>query len=190
MAENYCWDNRIKFLVRYMYDLDGNGYLNKNDFDCLAVKFTVMEGRGEWSDKSFSRYSMIMSDLWDQIAEIADLNKDGAVTIEEFQSALKNVSQGKEYDELPSTFKQWIVAMFNTIDTDGDGFIGLDEYRYDCVNRQAVTKIQDLDKAFKRISENGGVTRTRYQQLFAQFLGDTDPSCDGCFLFGPLPLIK
>ena len=96
MAENYCWDNRIKFLVRYMYDLDGNGYLNKNDFDCLAVKFTVMEGRGEWSDKrwrftshlffmqckisdnklfSFSRYSMIMSDLWDQIAEIADLNK-------------------------------------------------------------------------------------------------------------------
>ena len=41
------------------------------------------------------------------------------MTIEEFQSALKNVSQGKEYDELPSTFKQWIVAMFNTIDTDG-----------------------------------------------------------------------
>ena len=32
---------------------------------------------------------------------------------------MKNVSQGKEYDELPSTFKQWIVAMFNTIDTDG-----------------------------------------------------------------------
>ena len=24
---------------------------------------------------SFSRYSMIMSDFWDQIAEIADLNK-------------------------------------------------------------------------------------------------------------------
>jgi len=72
----------------------------------------------------------------------------------------------------------------------GDGFIGLDEYRYDCVNRQAVTQLQDLDKAFKKIAENGGVTRTRYQQLFAQFLGDTDPTCDGCFLFGPLPLVK
>ena len=45
------WDNRIKFLVRYMYDLDNNGYLNKNDFDCLAVKFTVMEGKGEWNKK-------------------------------------------------------------------------------------------------------------------------------------------
>ena len=41
----------------------------------------------------------------------------------------------------------------------GDGFIGLDEYRYDCVNRQAVTQLQDLDKAFKKIAENGGVTR-------------------------------
>ena len=45
------WDNRIKFLVRYMYDLDNNGYLNKNDFDCLAVKFTIMEGKGEWNKK-------------------------------------------------------------------------------------------------------------------------------------------
>jgi len=75
MAPQYSWDNRIKFLVGYLYDLDNNGYMNKNDFDCLAVKFTVMEGRGHWNDKSFTRYSMIMSDLWDQISEIADLNK-------------------------------------------------------------------------------------------------------------------
>ena len=49
----YSWDNRIKFLVGYLYDLDNNGYMNKNDFDCLAVKFTVMEGRGQWNDKRF-----------------------------------------------------------------------------------------------------------------------------------------
>ena len=49
----YSWENRIKFLVRYMYDLDNNGFLNKNDFDCLAVKFTVMEGRGAWNEKRY-----------------------------------------------------------------------------------------------------------------------------------------
>ena len=49
----YSWDNRIKFLVGYLYDLDNNGHMNKNDFDCLAVKFTVMEGRGEWNEKRF-----------------------------------------------------------------------------------------------------------------------------------------
>ena len=91
----YSWENRIKFLVRYLYDLDNNGFLNKHDFDCLAVKFTVLEGRGVWNDKryllslerksriikfnfeyfSFIQYSMIMSELWDQISDIADLNK-------------------------------------------------------------------------------------------------------------------
>ena len=54
MAPQYSWDNRIKFLVGYLYDLDNNGYMNKNDFDCLAVKFTVMEGRGHWNDKRLS----------------------------------------------------------------------------------------------------------------------------------------
>ena len=72
----------------------------------------------------------------------------------------------------------------------GDGFVGLEEYRYDCVTRQAVSSVADIDKAFDRISESGGVTRTRYQQLFAQYLGDTDKNCQGCFLFGPLPVVK
>ena len=49
----YSWDARIKFLVGYLYDLDNNGHMNKNDFDCLAVKFTLMEGRGEWNEKRF-----------------------------------------------------------------------------------------------------------------------------------------
>ena len=72
----------------------------------------------------------------------------------------------------------------------GDGFIGLEEYRYDCVTRQAVTSVEDIDKAFSKISESGGLTRTRYQQLFAQYLGDTDKDSQGCFLFGPLPVVK
>ena len=71
-----------------------------------------------------------------------------------------------------------------------DGFIGLEEYRYDCVTRQAVTSVDDIDKAFAKISESGGVTRTRYQQLFAEYLGDTDTSSPGCALFGPLPAVK
>ena len=42
------------------------------------------------------------------------------MTVDEFQSALKSVCLGKEYDDLPSAFKQFITAMFNTIDTDGE----------------------------------------------------------------------
>ena len=33
---------------RYMYDYDGNGILDQNDFECLAVRNTIMEGKGDW----------------------------------------------------------------------------------------------------------------------------------------------
>lgn len=31
-------------LIRYMYDYDGNGVLDQNDFECLAVRNTILEG--------------------------------------------------------------------------------------------------------------------------------------------------
>jgi len=82
------WDNRIKFLVRYMYDLDNNGHLNARDFECLAVKFTILEGRGQWNKASFNRFSKIMTNLWNEISDTADLNRDGAVSLSELQVAL------------------------------------------------------------------------------------------------------
>ena len=44
---------RIKVLLRY--DLDNNGYLNQHDFDCLAVKFTLLEGRGQWNKARYKK---------------------------------------------------------------------------------------------------------------------------------------
>jgi hypothetical protein len=31
-----------------MYDIDNNGVLDKTDFEHLAVKNTIMEGKGKW----------------------------------------------------------------------------------------------------------------------------------------------
>jgi len=184
------WDNRIKFLVRYMYDLDNNGHLNQHDFDCLAVKFTLLEGRGQWNKASHNRYSKIMTNLWNEISDTADLNRDGAVTLQELQVALRVMCMGKDFDDLPPAFRQFITAMFNTIDADGDGFIGLEEFRYDCINRQPCGSIEEVDRCFEKISENGGVTRAQYETMFAKYLGSQDPKVKACYLFGPLPLIK
>lgn len=71
----YSWDNRVKFVVRYMYDIDGNGALDKNDFECLAVRNTVIEGKGEWNEATFKKNQEVMANLWNEIAELADFNK-------------------------------------------------------------------------------------------------------------------
>merc|ERR1711970_277845 len=187
----YSWDNRVKFVVRYMYDIDNNGFLDKNDFDCLAVKTTLIEGRGNWDTNAYETNKSIMDALWYEIADLADFNKDRQVSVDEFKKAIQTNCSGKKYSEFPSAFRGFIANNFKTIDVDGDGFVGLNEFRLDCINRIPVADIKEIDDAYKNlISEEdtklGGISLDRYQELYAEFLSNQDETCKARFLFGPL----
>merc|ERR1712107_978699 len=171
----------------YMYDIDNNGVLDKTDFECLAVKNTIMEGKGAWDASSYNKNKGVMINLWDQIAEIADFDKNGEVDSDEFMRGVETACKGKSYNELPEAFQFFIEAQFRTIDVDGDGSIGLEEFRYDCVSRMAYPNVADLDEAFNKIAESESLTLARYKDLYAQFLGNPDETCLACNLFGPLP---
>merc|ERR1712025_1561107 len=118
-----------------MYDIDGNGALDKNDFECLAVRNTVIEGKGEWNE----------------FAELADFNKDNEVSAEEFKKAVQTNCQGKAFADMPAAFKAFVDTYFRTIDVDGDGTVGLTEFRVDCVNRMAYKSIGELDAAYEKL---------------------------------------
>jgi len=191
----YSWDNRVKFVVRYMYDIDGNGALDKNDFECLAVRNTVIEGKGDWNEATFKKNQEVMANLWNEIAELADFNKDGEVDDKEFADAVKKNCMNKPYSEMPASFKAFIDQYFRSIDVDGDGSVGLTEFRVDCVNRMAYKSIADLDAAYNKLLNDedkkvGGITLARYQELYAQFIGNPDESCPAVNLFGPLTVIE
>jgi len=190
----YSWDNRVKFVVRYMYDIDGNGSLDKNDFECLAVRNTVIEGKGDWNEATFKKNQEVMANLWNEIAELADFNKDGEVSTDEFMKAIQTNCVGKSFNEFPNAFKTFISGTFSSIDVDGDGAVGLTEFRVDCVNRMAYKNIADLDAAYNKLLNDedkkvGGITLARYQELYAQFIGNPDESCPAVNLFGPLEVI-
>jgi len=191
----YSWDNRVAFVVRYMYDIDNNGFLDKNDFECLAVRNTVIETKGKWCENVYKKNQEIMANLWNEIADLADFNKDGEVTTAEFKKAIQANCVGKAYSEFPGAFKSFIDGFFKTIDIDGDGSVGLDEYRSDCVKRMAYKSIKELDDAYEKLlteddKAKGGITLERYQELYAHFIGNPDETCNGCFLFGPLDIIQ
>jgi len=191
----YTWDNRVKYVVRYMYDIDNNGFLDKNDFECLAVKNTLIEGRGEFHADAYANNQKVMSNLWNEIAELADFNKNGEVTVDEFKQAVKNVCTGKNYDAFPSCFKTFITRLFSTIDVNGDGLVGVDEYRLDCITRSAFSDIKEIDDAYNKLCTDadkkaGGINLARYQELYAQFISNPDETCNACFLFGPLKVVQ
>jgi hypothetical protein len=191
----YSWDNRVKFVVRYMYDIDNNGFLDKNDFECLAVRNTVIEGKGNWDEATFKKNQEIMANLWNEIADLADFNKDNEVSGDEFAKAIQNNCVGKAYVDFPPAFKSFVTSVFKSIDIDGDGSVGLTEFRVDCVNRMAYKTIGELDAAYEKLLNDedkkaGGITLERYQELYAQFIGNPDETCNACFLFGPLEVIS
>merc|ERR1711994_1225670 len=178
----YSWDNRVAFVVRYMYDIDNNGFLDKNDFECLAVRNTVVETKGKWCEDVYKKNQEIMSNLWTEIAELADFNKDGEVSVDEFKKGIEMSCKGKNYADFPQAFKFFIDSSFRTIDVDGDGSVGLDEYRSDCVKRMAYKSIKELDDAFEKLltdddKKKGGITLERYQELYAHFIGNPDETC-------------
>merc|ERR1712113_1362401 len=118
-----------------------------NDFECLAVRNTVIEGKGEWNEATFKKNQEVMANLWNEIAELADFNKDNEVSAEEFKKGIEVSCKGKGYADLPNAFRYFIDAQFRTIDVDDDG------------------------------KKAGGITLARYQELYAQFIGNPDEGC-------------
>merc|ERR1711956_64895 len=95
-----------------------------------------------------------MANLWNEIAELADFNKDGEVDGKEFADAVQKNCMNKPFAELPAAFKAFIHEAFKSIDVDGDGSVGLTEFRVDCVNRMA----------YKNCTPNSSATPTRNAQ--------------------------
>merc|ERR1711953_862687 len=120
----YSWDNRVKFVVKYMYDIDNNGSLDKNDFECLAVRNTVVETKGKWSEDVYKKNQEIMSNLWAEIAELADFNKDGEVSVDEYRCDCVKRMAYKSIKELDDAFEKLL-----TEDDKKKGGITLERYQ-------------------------------------------------------------
>jgi len=186
----YSHDNRVKYVVRYLYDIDNNGVLDKNDFKCLAVRNTIVETHGDFPAERFEANCKIMDNLWNEIAELADFDKNGEVDVDEFKKAVQDNCVGKSYGSFPPMFKVFIENQFKAVDIDGDGTVGLNEYRQDVITRGAYADIADIDNAFNKLVNDadknaGGITLARYEELYGQFIGNKEEG-PYCYLFGPL----
>lgn len=63
------------FVIFFFLDIDSNGYLDERDFFCLALRATIIEGKGQFSQARLQEYQHVMLSLWEEIAELADFNK-------------------------------------------------------------------------------------------------------------------
>ena len=76
-------------------------------------------GKGSWDEIKYEKNQQVMINLWQQICEIADFDKNNEVDTEEFMKGVETACKNKTYDQLPEAFKFFIEAQFRTIDVDG-----------------------------------------------------------------------
>lgn len=96
----------------------------------MALKMTLIEGKGEFNYNRYQENLHIMLSLWEEIAELADFNKvefgshspqtDGIVTIEEFKEAVQRSCVGRPYHDFPQAMKMFIDSHFKLIDLNGE----------------------------------------------------------------------
>lgn len=189
---SYSWDQRVEFIVRHMYDLDNNGFLDNNDFQCMALRATVIEGKGTINPARLNEYRTIMKALWDEISALADFDKDGKITTDEFKEAVRSTCVGKPYAEFPKAMKAFIDAHYQMMDINTDGLVSIEEYRYNCITRIALDDIKQVDDSYNNLvsdedNKKGGITLQRYQELYAQFMGNESDKCPAIYLYGPIP---
>ncbi|XP_063700482.1 sarcoplasmic calcium-binding protein, beta chain [Culicoides brevitarsis] len=189
---SYSWSDRVDFIIRYMYDIDNNGQLDQKDFDCMALRACLVEGKGDFNEERHKSYLTMMRALWQEISDLADFDKDGKISSEEFKEAVKQTCVGKKYEEFPKVMKAFIEANFKMMDGDGDDLVSKNEFRYNCISRIAVDDVKIIDAAFEKLlndedKKRGGINLARYQQLYGDFIGNTDDKNASVHLFGPLP---
>jgi len=192
----YSWQNRVKYALK-LYDMDANGVLSRQDFESLAIKNTIVEMKGKWIDAKFDKSTEATDDQWNDLAKVADSDKDGEVTINEYKKAIQNSCTGKAYADFPKAFTATIEGLFSAADVDWDGAVGIEEFRLDCVNRNwnSYRTVDELNNAYEKLlteddKKKGGITLKRYQDLYAQFMGNPDESNPAVYLFGPLKSLE
>ncbi len=106
--------NRVK-LVFTLFDVDGNGYLEADDFELMAAH--VMRAAVDSDEAARNAMLAAFRKYWTTLVSELDANNDGKVDFEEYTAC---VLAPERFDEAIGDFAESLAALG---DPDGDGLI-------------------------------------------------------------------
>lgn len=169
------------------WDRNGNGALEKDDFLQGADRLGEAFGYSEDSPQR-RRMRDLCLELWQRMAEVADFDRNGRISPEEYGKAF-----GKLVLEEPGAFDAAYVPVIDALtamaDHDGDGKLDREEYRAWFVTAFGVGE-HDVDVAFDKIDtdDDGHVTRSEMVTAIRDYYFSDDPEVPGNWLLGPPPV--
>lgn len=106
-------------------DIDGNGFVERRDFQGLAYRLMDQLGTEPASREGRAVVDAFEA-LWDAMAEVVGKGKNGSLYPMDYRRAM--VAAFVEGDLFDPIFRPAFEAMLAIMDRDGDGFISEDEF--------------------------------------------------------------
>ncbi|RDI18393.1 EF-hand domain-containing protein [Lentzea flaviverrucosa] len=157
-------------LVFDAMDSDGNGCLNKEDFELLAQRWAALRGSDE------KLLTQVMLGWWTTLQSAAG----GAdqVTLDDVLNVV---------DVLPDNIEPVLGtadAMFGAVDSDSDDYVSEAEYRM--MIEAWLGHAEATDFARLDLDGDGRLSRNEFTTLWAEFWAGDDPDAAGSYVFGPV----
>ena len=164
-----------------MFDADGNGVIEQADF--VKVGQNIADAR-QMKAGSPERTRVVgkYQGAWTALHKLADANKDGAISKDEWLTALTGVIGSQaSYDSVVAMLADLV---FETFDTDGDNYVQATEFA-------AFVKAHEVPNAspavaFARLDSDGDgkLSRSDVMRLTGEYFRSNDTSAPGNALFG------
>ena len=163
-----------------IYDADGNGVLEKFDFQSIAENFARARGLKDGSE-SYQRLRDRYLQIWSHLQREADENGDGKISFEEMLSYHNLVTHD------PSLFHAQVVSLtehlFDVLDSDSDGTITRGEY----FEFASCLSFQVNPEDYETITQGEVFTKKLLRQRLSEFYFSELPDAPGNRLFGHIP---
>ena len=168
------------------WDLDGNGVVERSDFELAARRIAERVG-ADPSGAEAGRLLDAYRRIWDSWWAGADRDNDGRVTRQEYVDGLRQFVGSAGAEQVEAGARELIAVVFDALDIDSDGAIGRREYEA-FVEAQG-GDVEAVGEVWPTLDADGDgrLTRDEFVRLVAEYYNSDDPDAVGNAAFGPPP---
>ena len=167
------------------YDSDGDGYVDRADFERAVARLGEAFGHPPDSE-ALGRLRDLVLALWDRLVRAADLDGDGRITEDEYKSAFA-AGLLVTPESFADGYVPFLDALMAVADRDGDGKLTRDEQ---VLWQGALMNLPEGDarEVFGRLDTDadGLISSAAMLEAIREFYFDEDPRSTGSWLLGPL----
>ncbi|GAA5089316.1 EF-hand domain-containing protein [Nocardia iowensis] len=159
-------------------DLDGNGYLERDDYNAMVDRLLVAFRVAADSPTAMNLRHQYLR-LFDKLVERMDTDGDGRVSEAEFlESVGRSVAKSRG-----KAMRAVAHAVFTTADTDHDDHLSATEFD-DLLHVMGAP--MDRDAVARAVDSDGRLDRESWARIIDDYYGSGDPQAPGSRLFGSI----